>query len=51
MSGGDGTKERRELEIGTGGQRRGRKRGGRRGESRFRVVVKATEALQEFGNQ
>ncbi len=45
------TKERRKLESGAGGQWRGRKRGDRRGERSFRVAVRATEALQEFGNQ
>lgn len=45
------TKERQKLESGAGGQWRGRKRGDRRGERSFRVAVKTTEALQEFGNQ
>lgn len=45
------TKERQKLENGAEGQWRGRKRGDRRGERSFRVAMKTTEALQEFGNQ
>lgn len=52
LAGGGGqTKERQKLESGAGGQWRGRKRGDRRGERSFRVAMKTTEALQEFGNQ
>lgn len=45
------TKERQKLENGAEGQWRGRKRGDRRGGSSFRVAMKTTEALHEFGNQ
>lgn len=49
-----GRRLRQKLE-GSGGEERGetggRQEGDRRGETGFRVAVKATEALQEFGNQ